>query len=216
MATGPITTNCPFCGVRVCFEQKSPALQSTFSEHIDSDNEHYGTFQLALFPSICPSCKKICLVGTEHCDVWHDDNESEVVTYPKLIKVPDPALPKEIQQDLEEIYACRSVNALKATAVMSRRFLENCCAKFGITSGYLKKRLAELLTTKFPNETLLRRAHLVKSIGDEGAHASGDVDWDEAEASVLFCEELAHHLFVTEEKFKKIAEARKRRGKKLS
>ena len=216
MATGPITTECPHCGVTVCFEQKISAIQGTFTDFLDSDEECPANFTQALYPAQCPSCHKICLVGTEHCNAWHGEGEKNIITYPAPVKKPDPKLPKEIQRDLEEIYKCKSVHALKAMAVMSRRFLENSCSKFDISSGYLKQRLEELLSKKFPNETLLRRAHLVKCIGDEGAHASGDVQWDEAEASLLFCDELAHHLFVTEEQFRKITDARAKRGKKVA
>jgi hypothetical protein len=216
MATGPITTDCHHCGVRVCFEQKHAAIQSTYSDFIDMDEEHWAQFDQALYPSACPNCNKVSLVGTEYCAELHGLDDKEIVTYPRPIKKPDENLPKEIQRDLVEIYKCKSVHAFKAMAVMSRRFLENCCSKFGIKTGYLKRRLEELLTSKFPNETLLRNAKLVKSIGDEGAHAEGDVSWDEAEAAVMFCEELAHHLFITGERFRNIAEARIKRGKKVS
>jgi hypothetical protein len=213
MATRPITTECPHCGVTVCFEQKGAPIQNTYTDFIDSDDEVPARFEQTLYPGQCPSCRKLCLVGTEECEAWAE--ETEVITYPTLIKKPNPAFPKEIKIALGEIYKCESVQALKAVAVMSRRFLEQCCSTCGIKKGPLKEKINELLTKKYPNETLSRHAHLVKCMGDEGAHAFGDVAWDEAKASVLFCEELAHHLFITEKRFEKIVASRKKRGKKV-
>jgi hypothetical protein len=217
-----LTTVCPFCSVTAFFEAKTVQIQNSYTEVVEmtsTDDKGVQTAQdysldqnETAFISICPSCRKIVLVG----EAMNEFTEGyEAFAYPHPTKQPDKELPREIRDALEEIYKCDSVGARLAVAVMARRFLEKCCATFGAHAGKLPSRIDELLRTKFPNETLLKRAHLVRCVGDEGAHAFGSVDWAEAKATVVFCEELAHHLFITEQQFEKIIAARTRIGKKV-
>lgn len=218
-----IAIECPHCGVKVLFTPKTGEATTSYTEMeewigIDSKgnktfDERPLSYEERIFVGICPHCAKPSLVGVRSIDEFPEQDYS--FTCPRPTKKPDERLPRDMRRALEEIYKCDSVGALSAVAVMSRRFLENCCSAFGATQGKLPRRVEDLLRNKFPNQTLLKRAHLVRCIGDEGAHAFGDVDWDGAKATVLFCEELAHHLFITEAEFQKIVEDRKRRGKKI-
>lgn len=217
-----MTAVCPFCSVTAYFEAKTPKVENSYSEEIEiTHTDVKGTQSIQdytldqeefAFIGICPSCDKIVLLGREN----HEFTEGwEAFTYPAPVKQPNKDLPRDIKDALEEIFKCDSVGARLAVAVMARRFLEKCCATFGVHKGKLPRRIDELLRTKFPNETLLKRAHLVRCVGDEGAHAFGTVDWSEARALVVFCEELAHHLFITEKHFQRIVNARIKIGKKI-
>lgn len=209
MAKG-LTTNCPHCGVKVHFEPATETVENEYGEELD---EHtWAKRKEKVFIGICPSCHQSSLVGREALE--EEGYAEAAFTQPKLVKKPESGLPEEIRDALDDIYRCDSVNAHRAVAVMGRRFLEKCCSIFGSTKGKLPRRIEGLLKDKLPNETLLKMAHLVRCIGDEGAHAFGEVGWEDAKGTVAFCEELAHHLFITEKRFQKIVERRKKEGRK--
>lgn len=207
-----LVAECPQCGVKVAFPALTNKVHTKFNDDLSTDESGALALCIADFgASICVSCNQPVLIGT----MWDDlTEETYVFTYPRYVKKASRDLPEKIRRDLNEIYRCESVWAYAATAVMCRRLIERCCHYFECTEQPLKKQIDVLLTNKFPNETLKHQAHLIRSIGNEGAHALEEVSWSDAEALVAFCEEFTHHLFITQRKLQEIIKRREDAKKK--
>ena len=211
--------NCPYCGILSTFKSESEPISTEYCDPIIVENgEIVGAYNIEEegFITKCQNsqCKRLFLV-TRYRDE-STDGEWKFTTVPRSSKkVNSPSIPYYIREDLNEAFLCHSIFSNKATCIMCRRVLEMCCKHFNTNGDNLEKKVEDLLGRIFPNETLKKRAHLIRDIGNEAAHEKIETSyWSEVEGMLMFTEELVHHIFVTEEKFKELEKSIKTRKDK--
>jgi hypothetical protein len=114
----------------------------------------------------CNSCRKFVLVEL-------DQNKGNLKNiYPNPLPEPiDERIPETIRRDFEEALKCFSIRAYRASGVMARRALQNCCLDKGAKE---KDRLVDqidwLYEQRVITDDLKQWAHEVRLTGNDAAH----------------------------------------------
>jgi len=117
-------------------------------------------------------------------------------------------IPETLRREVGEAQACFRGAAYTATVVMVRRTLEGICAEHGLKSYPLFKSLGQMKEQGLIDGRLLEWAEALRSLGNEGAHFTGNaVSREDAQDSLTFAEAILNYLYVFSEQF---AEFKKR------
>lgn len=112
------------------------------------------------------------------------------------------SVPVDLRSAFSEVVKCFQVKAYEATVVMVRRLLEGTCQHQGSTKRRLIDALEELKTKGIIDERLAEWAHLLRTVGNSGAHYSTDqVTREDAQDSMDFAEALLDHIYVLSSRF---------------
>jgi hypothetical protein len=129
------------------------------------------------------------------------DEDKPVFLYPAPRRL-SIAVPRKLRRAFEEARTCFDAKAYTATAVMVRRALEGTCADQGSTKRTLAESLKELQAKGKIDGVLAEWAELLRVVGNEGAHFTGDeVSSEDAEDALEFAEALLDHLYVLRKRF---------------
>lgn len=111
-------------------------------------------------------------------------------------------VPAGLRREWEEARTCFEAKAYAACVVMVRRTLEGTCAEQGITGTNLNKALEQLAQDGSIDQTLADWAHVLRRVGNKGAHYTGEtVPREDAEDALSFAEALLDHIYVLRRRF---------------
>ena len=150
---------------------------------------------------VCNSCREPVLILNDGLSI-----------YPNPLPSPtDIRIPEHVRQDLDEAKMCISVNAYRASAVMSRRSMQSTCIDKGAKKDKLVDQIAELLATGVITNDLKGWADVVRWVGNDAAHPDKMVvSKEDADDILQLAEQFLHVIYVAPA----IAiERRKKRGK---
>lgn len=151
---------------------------------------------------VCNNCHEVVLV--------HNNGDT---VYPTPLPSPtDERVPEKIRRDLDEAKLCYSVEALRGCVTMARRAIQSACLdKEADEKKTLEKQIEELAANGLITKDLKEWAHVVRWVGNDGAHPGGEeVEQEDAEDTLKLAEEFLYALYVTPAIAK---ERRQKRGK---
>ncbi len=129
------------------------------------------------------------------------DNDEPAFFYPAPRRL-SAAVPRRLRSAFEEARKCFAAKAYTATLVMVRRALEGTCDDQGATKRTLAESLKELQAKGRIDGTLAEWANLLRVVGNEGAHFTGEEGTaQDAEDALDFAEALLDHLYVLRQRF---------------
>lgn len=159
------------------------------------------------------------LLQCDECDgvvlVWREDYGEGFAADEPLVVFPAPRrlnvdIPRDLRADWDEAMTCFNAKAYQASAVMVRRTIEGACTAQGATKGSLSEKIKKLEGDGTIGSTLAEWAHLLRVVGNEGAHAGKKIAREDAEDALAFAEALLDHIYVLRKRFD---EFKARRGK---
>jgi len=150
---------------------------------------------------VCNNCREPVLVL----------NNGEII-YPHPLPSPtDDRIPEHIRKDLDEAKISYSVEAFRASAVMSRRAMQSACIDKGATKEKLVEQLHELAANGVITNDLKEWADVVRWVGNDAAHPDKQaVTQKDAEDILHLAEQFLHVIYVAPAIAK---EQRTKRGK---
>ncbi len=150
---------------------------------------------------VCNSCQEPVLVL----------NNGRII-YPYPLPSPsDSRIPEHIRNDLDEAKICFSINAFRASAIMSRRAMQSVCIDKGATKERLANQLHELASNGIITADLKEWADAVRWVGNDAAHPDKQpVIQKDAEDILNLAEQFLHVIYVAPAIAK---EQRTKRGK---
>lgn len=111
-------------------------------------------------------------------------------------------IPRQLRAEFDEARKCFAAKAYGATVVMVRRTLEGTAQHEGVDKRTLDEALKELQAQGKIDGMLAEWADLLRVVGNDGAHFTGNaVDREDAEDSLDFAEALLDHLYVLRKRF---------------
>lgn len=142
---------------------------------------------------------------------WKDSGKVEI--YPISIPNVPTDIPTQVKEIYEEALKCHSIGAWNATAVMSRRAIQEAVLNVGGKGKDLFTQIKDLGEKKVIVPDLVD-VHEVRSIGKDGAHADvpTDVTPEDADEAIDFTTEFLNYIYVLRERLKS-REARKSMAK---
>ena len=143
--------------------------------------------QIIWWLGVCNSCKEPVLVL----------NKGEII-YPYPLPSPsDSRIPDNIRADLDEAKICYSVDAYRASAVMSRRAMQSACINKGAVKEKLVEQLNELASKGIITIELKDWADVVRWVGNDAAHPDKQiVTKEDAEDILHLAEQFLHVIYV--------------------
>lgn len=195
--------DCPHCGAKVHIEK----LWNDYHSFRNGDVEFYVIFR-------CRPCKKLLLKtflfkqnrysSEENLEVKGWDEKFPVSIDDKLSKQEKEYIPSEVLSDYQEALKCKSIGAIKASASMFRRALQNSIVLIGADHKIdLIKQINSL--ERLP-EDVKDWAHQIRIFGNWGAHPDKDnlkeVDVDDVNEVHDFVSKFFMYVFIMPEKVK--------------
>lgn len=185
---------CPHCHKHT---ELSSATQDV--EYNSGYGTKYKTVNLVWFShnkdywwiGICNSCYSPSLVL----------NMGDIVYPTPLQKPSDNNIPDHIRRDLDEAKMTHSVNCFRASAVMSRRVIQQACLEKGASpKKNLYQQIEELYKNGEITKNLEESATIIRWIGNDGAHPNdnenAEVTEEDSQDCLDLAEQLLHVLFV--------------------
>lgn len=148
----------------------------------------------------CDYCRGVAIQWREDYGEGFEADEP-IVVYPTPRRLSHD-IPRKLRAEWDEARTCFDVKAYKATVVMVRRTLEGACRLQGAPKSTLNRNIKWLLDEGKINSTLADWADLLRVLGNEGAHFTGNrVSREDAEDALDFAEALLDHLYVLRKRF---------------
>ena len=180
---------------------------------------HCGYFSTAEGPVLdgtyaivgCLRCREAVMIQSERLNTAGTTNPSRVVTdyYPKKVPTADPFVPKDIAEDFLEAQRCFMAGAWHGCAVMARRCMHSVAEHFKATGRDLYEQIEDLKNKQVITPTLSEQAQQVRVLGKHGAHPYDmkgnelkDLNIDDAQSALEFCDFIFDQVFVQPEKIK--------------
>lgn len=112
------------------------------------------------------------------------------------------SIPEDLRDAFLEVVKCFQAKAYLAAVVIVRRLLEGTCQLQGSKKRRLIDALEELREKGVIDQRLSEWAHLLRTVGNAGAHFSTqEVTRDDAKDSMDFAEALLDHIYVLSSRF---------------
>jgi hypothetical protein len=144
------------------------------------------------------------------------DEDKPVTYYPSPRRL-SSAVPRALRDEFAEARKCFDAKAYTATLVMVRRTLEGTCADQGSTKRTLAESLKDLQAQGKIDGLLAEWADLLRVVGNEGAHFTGNkASTEDAEDALDFAEALLDHLYVLRARFDEFKTRQQTRAKRRS
>ena len=111
-------------------------------------------------------------------------------------------IPRQLRAEFDEACKCFAAKAYGATVVMVRSTLEGTAHQEGVSKRTLDDALKEMQAQGKIDGMLAEWADLLRVVGNDGAHFTGNtVDREDAEDALDFAEALLDHLYVLRKRF---------------
>jgi hypothetical protein len=142
---------------------------------------------IAWWIGVCNSCREPVLVLNKGARI-----------YPLPLPSPiDDRIPEHIRKDLDEAKISYSVEAFRASAVMSRRAMQSACIDKRATKEKLVEQLHELAGNGVITNDLKEWADVVRWVGNDAAHPDKQPVTDKDAKDILkLAEQFLHVIYV--------------------
>ncbi len=191
-----ISIYCPHCHMHTSLVPAPVEYKCNFNiERVGAIwRQDYNSFW---WIGVCNYCGKPVLV--------HGDGDT---VYPQPLPQPTNGdVPEQIRRDLDEAKMCFAVSAWRAVAVMARRAMQSAAIEKGATQDKLRDQIANLATQGKITTDLKELADVVRWVGNDAAHPSGqEVTSEDADDVLRLAEQFLHVLYVTPAIAKKLRE----------
>jgi Domain of unknown function (DUF4145) len=156
----------------------------------------------------CEVCSEVMIVQQSK-DIGPYERKIPRMLWPRTSEEMSMTIPETLRREVGEAQACFRGASYTATVVMVRRTLEGLCVEHGLKSYPLFKALGQMKEQGLIDGRLLEWAQALRSLGNEGAHFTGNaVSREDAQDSLTFAEAILNYMYVFSEQF---AEFKKRR-----
>ncbi|MGY1871994.1 DUF4145 domain-containing protein [Nocardia gipuzkoensis] len=183
---------CPRCG--------TPSSSNVYGAIEAYDPESGPPAEFTLLQCGHSSCQAPIVQVRENFGQGFDQDQPGIY-YPSPRRL-SQAVPRELREGFEEARKCFDAKVYTATLVMVRRTLEATCADQGSRKRTLAQSLKELKAQGKIDGLLAEWADLLRAVGNEGAHYTGNkVSAQDAEDALDFAEALLDHLYVLRARF---------------
>lgn len=182
---------CPKCG--------EPSKSSVHGR-VESHDPESLPAEFALLQCSHRDCQAPIVQVREDFGLGYEDDKPGIY-YPSPRRLSN-AVPRALRTEYAEARKCFDAKAYSATLAMVRRTLEGTCAYQGSTKRTLADSLKELRAQGKIDGVLAEWADLLRVVGNEGAHFTGNkVPAQDAEDALDFAEALLDHLYVLRARF---------------
>jgi hypothetical protein len=155
----------------------------------------------------CASCQGVAIEMREDYGRGFEADEPAFL-YPAPHRLSND-VPHGLRQEWAEARDCFDAKAYKATVVMVRRTLEGTCKEEGVAERSLYASLKKMETQGKIDGMLADWANLLRVVGNEGAHYTGNaVSREDAEDALSFAEALLDHIYVLRKRFDEFKQRR--------
>lgn len=118
---------------------------------------------------------------------------------PERLEFDPSGVPKPVVEALEEAVTCHANQCYKASAMMTRKTLEEMCEDRGAKGDNLAERIKSLGTSVVLPQELLVAADEIRLLGNDAAHVESkeynDVGQAEVEVAIDFAKELLKAVY---------------------
>lgn len=147
----------------------------------------------------CEACGDVQLHCRQQLDPEYLDDYFRL--WPQTRQLPW-SVPEPVRIDWNEATTCFSAGAYAASVVMVRRMLEGICKEKGVSKKTLYQALDQMKDDGHIDENLAKWGHMLREIGNTGAHHTGEkVPRDNAAEALDFAEAFANYVFVLRGKY---------------
>lgn len=198
---------CPKCG--------EPSKSTVHGRVTSFDPEAGPPIEFAFLQCSHAECQEpIVQVREDYGRGFEDDKPATYYPSPRRLS---NAVPPALRGEFAEARKCFDAKAYGATLVMVRRTLEGTCSDQGSAKRTLAESLNELQTQGKIDGLLAEWADLLRVVGNEGAHYTGNkVSAQDAEDALDFAEALLDHLYVLRARFDGFKSRQQKRKKSRS
>lgn len=201
MSTEPVSylIHCPKCNSKTM----SRAITRTTEDAAENPfNDYWHTVVE------CEVCFETIVVQQRR-DIPSSMRKVPRILWPQPHQEMSETIPETLRLEVGEAQACFRTTAYTATVVMVRRTLEGICAEHGMKSSPLFKALAQMKEQGLIEGRLLEWAQALRTLGNEGAHFTGNrVSREDAKDALAFAAAILNYMYVFSEQF---SEFKKRR-----
>lgn len=149
----------------------------------------------------CHRCMQPTLQAREDFGGGFADDEHPTTVFPASRHL-GGGVPEGLRREWEEARTCFEAKAYAACVVMVRRTLEGTCAQQGVKAKNLNKALEQLAANGLIDGMLADWAHVLRRVGNKGAHHTGEVvAREDADDALSFAEALLDHIYVLRRRF---------------
>ena len=155
---------------------------------------------------ICKRCSEVVLLMGEGSLKAGDP---VIDYYHRKVPTVDPFVPKDIGEDYLEAQRCFMAGAWHGCAVMARRCMHSVAEHFKATGKDLYEQIENLKKSQIITPILAEQAQHVRVLGKHGAHPYDtrgnelkDLNIDDAQSALDFCDFIFDQVFVQPEKIK--------------
>lgn len=161
---------------------------------------------------LCEKCESVFLFQTEYYEVEGISSQmGESLLYPPLDKTPLENLPVSIDRAYRTALKSFRAGLYEPCVIMCRKCLDGFCQEFGLPKGNLYDRLQALEAQGRIDKKLLKWAHELRLLGNDGAHdVSVEITQADARDALEFTEAILMCTFSLNRRFE---EFQQRRGK---
>lgn len=134
--------------------------------------------------------------------------------YPQYNELHDSSIPKVTRRIYADASRIKKISP-NASSVMIRKALESICKDKGAEGATLGRKLEDLSKKKILPSTLIETGHILREIGNIGAHADEqDVKEDELDTMDDFFKFMVDYIYVTPAKLEMIKKRIKEKSTK--
>jgi hypothetical protein len=167
-----------------------------FHGKFDHEDQRIIDIPCTYYVVVCESCGDVQF----HSALDIDDDEPPVRVWPPTRQLAW-TVPDDVRADWREAVVCYEARAYAATVVMVRRMLEGVCREKGVAATNLNRMLDRMRADGHIDGSLAEWGHMLREVGNTGAHHGGRVSRESATDALDFAEAFATHVFVLREKY---------------
>lgn len=152
---------------------------------------------------------RVCDDAQLYCyEYLGQDDDEPIRLWPQTRQLPS-SVPVPVRHDWSEATACFEAGAFAATSVMVRRTLEGVCKAKGVKERSLSSALKAMELQGHIDANLAKWGHMLREIGNAGAHHTGKrVPKDDAAEALDFAEAFIDYVFVLRARYDAYVERR--------
>lgn len=191
----------------VCAWCQAKSNMTRHSEPTGTRHTELGTSYLRIEAAFtCDNCRKLSIgsgTGAEREGAiqakslaWWDGRP--ISWTPEVVGGKDfPDVPEHIASAADEVYKCRSTNALRAAILLARGVVEATAKERGIDKGTLHAKIEALFSRGDIRGFTRDAAHELRFLGNDMAHGDfvNDVDSDDADAVLDVMTEMLSEVY---------------------
>lgn len=176
---------CPHCGNTT---PQKEVYEHKYDEEVNVVGSGPEAVDASYVVRVCGACDQVVLYHR-----YMDIDESESLVYPEMAL--GHQAPRAIHKVYREALRVRRASP-SAFAALLRKGLEQACREKGAEGRTLEQRIESLARRGELPSIVMEASHVIRHLGNQGAHDDKDVTEEEAEAMDAFFQFVMHYLYV--------------------